>query len=342
MLKSSIVFAAVLSASLAAQTATCIYVPDNSASTGTANVIPFGNAKSSTTWRNQKYQMLVPASFAKGKPILIRDLAFPPSTTNVHNFTKITIRMAMRTASTLDRSFAKNLITKPATVLSAKNYTWYLKSNTWCMIGLQKPYLWIPQTGNLVIDIETEGSGGLGTTTTGGFHRSTSIERLYAFGWTSKPPASGQSTTSLAAVKVALCSTLADASPFGLGCKGSAGVPALAYTGSPKLGSSFTMTLSNAKTNSAAIHVLGFQGGSLTPFPIDLSAAGAPGCALEQSIDSASGAATPNGSAQQTIPVPKDSSLIGARFYSQWFVLDAGANKLGLVGSNYGRVLIGL
>ena len=55
----------VLMASLAtAQSSTSIFVPDNNASTGGGNVIPFGQGKTSTTWKNQKYQTLIPASFA--------------------------------------------------------------------------------------------------------------------------------------------------------------------------------------------------------------------------------------------------------------------------------------
>ena len=68
-----------------------------------------------------------------------------------------------------------------------------------------------------------------------GFHRSSTLQRVYAFGWTGGAPLSG--STDSAAQKVQLCSDLAWATPFGTGCQGTNGrVPALGYTNTPKLG----------------------------------------------------------------------------------------------------------
>jgi len=314
-----------------------IYVPDNMPGVGTNNVIPFGNTKSSATWKNQKYQMLINGSYVNNKPITIRDLGFAPGSSNLHNIDHLIVRVGLTTATTLSATFATNIAIRPATLLDVKNFTWYLKKDQWTRIGLQAPYTWIPTLGNLVVDIECHGSGGLGTTSTSGFHRSTTIERKYAIGWTSTPPATGNSGTSLAATKIELVVSNGDASPFGLGCVGSNGTPALTYTGTPTINNTLVTNLSSAKANSAAVTIFG-----LTNINIDLTNAGASGCVLNSTLDFATGVQTGNGSASVSVPIPNNTAFVGAVYYNQFFVLDPSANNLGLVGSNFGRVLVGL
>lgn len=329
-----------LTAAFAASQGVSFYVPDNMPGSGTNNVIPFGNSKTSTTWANQKYQMLIPASTVNNQPTQIRDFGFAPSSSNVHNFDRIIVRVGLTTSATLSATFADNIKIRPMTLLDAKNYTWTLKANQWTRIGIQTPYLWVPTLGNLVVDIECYGTGGA-TSSTGGFHRSTTIERKYAFGWTGTPPTMGNSGTSLAATKIELVVSNADASAFGEGCKGSNGTPTLSYVGLPQVSKTLTQNLSNAKTNSVAVTVLGFK--ATSPLPVDLTAAGAPGCFLFQSLDVLGGTPTnASGSASLSLPIPNDKTLAGVVFYNQFFVLDPTINSLKLVGSNFGRVLIGL
>ena len=340
MIRTGFVTCFLLAGMAVAQTSTTsIYVPDNNPATGGGNVIPFGNSKSSTTWRNQKYQTLIPTSYAKKIPIRINDLGFAPGSTNLHNFDSIVIKMDVVKTTGLNRTFAKNLSARAVTVLNAKNYTWHLTKDKWTRIGLQKSFLWIPTLGNLVIDIEVRNAGGVNGNT-GGFRRSSTIERLYSFGWTTKPAATGQSTTSLAALKIELVSTDADARPFGQGCAGSNGTPALSYSGRPQIGKSLTVILNNALAKSVALHAVGLN--TTAPiFPLDLKPLGAPGCLLFMSPDMAFALGTGTGSAKVVLPIPNDSSLVGGRFWEQFFVLDKKANSFGFAGSNHGRVLIG-
>ncbi len=339
MIRTCIASCLLLSSLVVAQsTTTSIFVPDNNTSTGGANVIPFGQSKASSTWRNQKYQTLIPASYAKKIPIRINDLAFVPTKTAQHNFDSIVIKISVTKSSSLDRTFAKNLAGRTVTVLNARNYTWNLTASQWTRIGLQKPYLWIPTLGNLVIEIEVRRAGAV-SGFAGGF-RTGKIERLYSFGWSTKPATKGQSGVSMAALKVELVSTDADARPFGNGCAGSKGTPVLSYSGRPQIGKSFTVHLTNVLSSSVALHVVGANS-SAPIFPLNLTSLGAPGCLLFVSPDMAFTVPTGTGSAKVLLPLPNNSALVGVRYWEQFFVLDKKANKFGFVASNHGRVLIG-
>ena len=339
MIRASMIASLVLTGLVSAQASSSIFVPDNNASTGGGNVIPFGTTKTSTTWGNQKYQTLIPASYAKGVPVTIRDLGFAPGSTNLHNFDKLTIRMCVvpLTQTQLSLTFASNITKSVQTVLDAKDYTWQLKTSTWSRIGLQKSFLWVPALGNLVIEIECHGTGGFGSSSTGGF-RTGNAQRMYIYGWTGTPPTTGRSSNN--AVKIELVTTDADASAFGQGCKGSNGVPTLSFTGAPTIGNSFVVNVANAKASTVALHILGLN--SAAPlFPLDLKPFGAGGCPLYISPDLPFTAPTGTGTFSIKLPVPNDANLVGSRFWNQFFVLDTGVYKLPYVASNFGRVLIG-
>ena len=341
MIRATLASSLLLAGLLNAQSATSIFVPDNNASTGGANVIPMGQGKTSTTWANQKYQTLIPASYAKQAAVRIHDLGFAPSSTNLHDFDSIVIKMDVvpLTQTTLNRTFASNLSNKVVTVLDARKYGWNLTTSQWTRIGLQKSFLWLPALGNLVIDIEVRGAGGVGTNT-GGFRRSSTIERLYAVGWTGNPPATGNASVSLAALKVELVTDDADASPFGQACPGSSGTPKLSYTGLPQVGKTFSVDLSGALASTVALHLIGLTN-SAPVFPLDLTPFGAPGCNLYISPDFAISTPTLQGSISQKVAVPNNSALVGVRYWDQFLVLDKQANKFGWSASNQGRVLIG-
>lgn len=327
---------AVACVSLSAQGS--IFVPDANTGTGGSNVIPFGTSKTSTTWSNQRYQTLIPASFAKNQAVIIRDLGFVPTRTNRHSFDSIKVTIAVTQANNLSSTFATNITTRPIVVLNATNYTVNWTANTWSRLGLQRSFTWVPQLGNLVIDMELRGTGGVGTSTSG-FRRSTTIERKYAFGWTTNPPAMGNTTRSLAALKIELVQSSGSANVFGQGCRGSNGIPTISYSGAPALGRTLTTQVSNARANGVAIGVIGFNNSS--PFPIDLTSAGAPDCRLYQSPDVLAGQATGTGSFSQALLIPNDPKLVGVTYYQQYFVFEPTLNPLKLVSSNYGRVVIG-
>jgi hypothetical protein len=324
-----------LASSLGAQTS--LFFPDNSSSTGTCNVIPFGTSTTSTTWRNQKYQALLTKTQLGSVPLQIQDLGFAGCAGGIHHFDTIQITMGYTTSTTLSTTFASNL-TKSQVVLSAKDYDWHQAKDKWSRIGLQKPFLWIPALGNLVVDIEVTGTGLIKVVSSGtGFHRGT-LPRMYAYGWTTTPPATG--TAGAAALKIELVTSAADLNHFGQGCKGSNGEPEMSLGGSAQLGGKVSVGLVNGPKSSGAALFLGLSNGA--PLPVDLAVAGAKGCKLYVTTDIVFGAATDaSGMATATLPIPKDTTLIGGRFYLQWFPLDKAANGLGWTASSYGRVLMG-
>ena len=92
------------------------------------------------------------------------------------------------------------------------------------------------------------------------------------------------------------------------------------------------------------IQLLGFKRSS--PFPIDLTAAGAPGCWLNTSPDIVTPVPVsfnlPNYNlALWSLPLPNDPKISGAKINSQIIDIDKNANKLGMVFSNGLEVTIG-
>ena len=319
----------------------CFYLPDNTAGSGSGNVIPFGH-KSPTdgNWSNQKYQAIFPTSTLGSVPGRITALGFVPRSTGHRQFDSIRIKFNQITASTMTANFASNLGTGATTVLDSKNYGWVETAGKWCRVGLQLPFVYIPQRGNLIIEIEVRGAGMPDTTLSHPGFRQASIQRLYAFGWTGTPPATGSLSNS-SGLAMELCFETNDASAYGQGCPGSNNMtPMHGYGGSAKLGSKLSFDLANAIPSRPVILIMGWNNRS--PLPIDLSAAGAPGCFLYQSLDLSGALATnSSGAASAPLPIPSSTSLTGMKIYTQFAILDLKANKLGLAFSNYGRALLG-
>lgn len=319
----------------------CVYVPDNSLGSGSGNVIPFGHVSPTNgSWSNQKYQTLVPASTLGTVPGRICELAFVPRTTGTRQFASIVIKMAQTKATTLTTTFATNLGSNPTTVLDARDYVWTNPQMQWTRIGLQTPFLFIPTLGNLVLDIEVRGAGMPDSSGTHPGFRSVSQVRMYAFGWTTSPPATGRLAGS-SGLAMELCFDTNDAHAFGRGCKGSNGkVPRLSFSGNAKLGGTLTLNLADALASRPVLVVMGLS--NAAPYPVDLTAAGAPGCSLYESLDVPSTTVTSsNGTVAIPIAIPNDSALACVKFYNQFFPHDPAANALDFTASNYGRVLLG-
>ncbi|MEZ5989900.1 MAG: hypothetical protein R3F30_12395 [Planctomycetota bacterium] len=320
---------------------TSVFYPDSTPS-GSCNVIPFGSSPASTsTWGNQKYQSRVDKSAMPVAPQIITDLGFAPCGTGTSYFKTIKIQMGYTSSTTLSTTFAANL-SKPVTVLDSREYRWHHTSGAFNRIGLQGQFLYIPANGHLVIDIEVTGAQ-LEVGTSRGFCTGTTIQRLFAFGWTGTAPATGSTDggTTQAAQKVELVMTAADASIYGMGCQGSNGIPMLALTGTGKINSSLSIDLSNAPASSAAILLLGAS--SAPPLPIDLALLGAKGCLLAVGPDFPFAAPTDaSGAASVKLSIPNDQGLVRGKLWWQWLPVDKQANQLGFTVSSFGRVLMGL
>jgi hypothetical protein len=139
--------------------------------------------------------------------------------------------------------------------------------------------------------------------------------------------------------------TPATYSPFGLGCAGSAGVPALdAATGSlPWINSSFTVEVTKIAATSPTLLSLGVSNTTwgAIPLPFKLDPLGAPGCLLLASPDLLFPMVNTAGTASLTLPLPNDNGLVGVRYHNQGLVFDPTANKLGWTTSNGATATIG-
>lgn len=131
--------------------------------------------------------------------------------------------------------------------------------------------------------------------------------------------------------------------PFGSGCAGVQGVPAISARGGevPTAGATFTVQVNHLPLTGAAWIFLGnskTQYGALT-LPFDLGAIGMQGCALRVSGDFLYPVTNVLGAGLWTIPIPADAA--GLRFFNQAIVLDPSANSLGLTVSNGAEAVIG-
>lgn len=131
--------------------------------------------------------------------------------------------------------------------------------------------------------------------------------------------------------------------PYGIGCAGSRGTPALsAHFGSlPIAGAPFRVQLNNLPLVGPAWM---FVGASKTDYgslklPFDLTVAGAPGCWLLASGDLLFPVTNVLGSGLFSVDIPPD--LAGATVYLQAIVGDLPANQLGMTTSHGGEAKIG-
>jgi hypothetical protein len=130
----------------------------------------------------------------------------------------------------------------------------------------------------------------------------------------------------------------AEHAPFGIGCAGSAGTPALAAASDqrPWVGEPFTLELTRLPANAPALFMLGSSKTSwgAVPLPFALDPLGMPGCAWLVAGDLAVPAGSIGGTAQLKLGIPADAALIGRAFFDQALVADPPANALGITASN--------
>jgi hypothetical protein len=133
---------------------------------------------------------------------------------------------------------------------------------------------------------------------------------------------------------------IASWTPFGSGCAGSAGTPALdsAPGSRPLLGTTFQLELRGLPATGNQVVAVGFSGQSWNGLllPLGLGALGMTGCSLYVAPESVFFPAATPGSATLSLRIPNTSSLTGTRFFAQALVGDPGANVFGATVSNAG------
>lgn len=118
---------------------------------------------------------------------------------------------------------------------------------------------------------------------------------------------------------------------YGAGCPGTNGTPQCTTVGVPCLPNrDFRIRLRSGAGNTLALLLLGFN---QTSFPLG----GAPGCSLLHTLELGTFGLVitdPSGDGSLAFPLGKDPAFEGFAFRTQWLVIDAGANALGLTTSD--------
>jgi hypothetical protein len=78
------------------------------------------------------------------------------------------------------------------------------------------------------------------------------------------------------------------------------------------------------------------------PLPYSLASYGMPGCSLYTLGFATAGAPLVAGTADWSIPIPSDQSLIGFNLFLQAMLFDPTANAAGIALSNGARAILGL
>lgn len=148
-------------------------------------------------------------------------------------------------------------------------------------------------------------------------------------------------------LRLRVAPSAAACSQVGDGCGGGGPTPSLRWgTARPEVGTFFPMSVGDLPTNTSLVAgLVGLDTGSFlgVPLPLDLGAAGMPGCVLQVDPIMPWITALPvtNGTAQWWLPIPGIGELIGVRFVAQALVDAPGANAAGLLLSNGVRGHIG-
>ena len=314
-MKTTVLFIALAVIAVASPAQTpIIYIPDNSSSTGTTNVAPFGGPE----WR---YQMHLDAAWI-GTAGVIKDIAFASAYTQTFTTPKFEIRMSHTTLTVPVTSFATNL-PNPVAVYPEGPFTWNATLNAWSPIGLKVPFHY-NGVDNLTVEIRYENSTCTGN---GGCHRSSTIYRTQASGTGSYGATTATYGPGASAQKIALY--LDPVSIVG--------------SGNPGIGGTVTLNLS-----APADPTLPYQVGSSLgtgPIPIDTRLLNlSPDALLVASVQgylptvfsAYSGLLDSSGKGTAAIHIPQIPGLIGVRLHSAFVTIKAGApSNLASISSTF-------
>ncbi len=305
------------------------YIPDNDATSGTPNVIPFGQP-SPGTFSNCRMHVRTTAAELGNLPNLITGLGFAPSSSGSAHFDTLEVVMDhIPPTQAFSTVFANNLTANAMTVLSVSDYTWNVTGDVWNEIGLQGLF---PYNGvdDLVIEITTTN----GTAPSG--MRRDSNQRIYSRSATAPAPSTGISSSSATKFEVSMLT--GRTSSHGVGCPGSNGTPNHTLGGTAQVGTTLSFDLANGVPSGVALLIAGYT--ATAPFPLDLSFLNMPGCFAYTDLWFSAGVTLdPAGGGSFAFAVPLNA--VGFQFFSQYACFDPGVNSFGFTTSNYGRTYTG-
>ena len=314
---------------------------------GTGHIVPL---KAATTWgnsgnawtlgtNNQRWQQEVDASEmpTTGKPFF--HIAWREDNVNRNNAAhvlqlKILVGRTTYSSSTLTGTFATNATGAQTTVFDGKMSLPAVNGGNndlqkfHYVAKFNKPYVYVPVKGqNFLIEI---------------INSTATYARRYpdCFSGTGTPGSRVYASGSTTAASGTLGKNHLMVMAFGTS---TASAPILSATGTPAMGKSFSIDLSNGNGNTAAGLIFGVSktvwGAAKLPF--DLSGAGGTGCSLLVSFDALIALPVVSGAGSVKFAVPINKALLGTSFHNQFFAVDKSANALGLSFTNGGTGLIG-
>ena len=319
----------------------CFYVPDPvpenyGGPTANASAAPLAFVMPT----NYRSLIVVPSIRFANVPRWIDDLAFVPLGTDIRECDELIVRLSHTSATTVVGLFAPYITEPQVEVLRVRTHRFVRIANTWMRLGLQRPFLYIPARGNLLVEVIAMGARpdprGTGERS---FARAAPNIGYAATGTdTLLVPDRGASTSF---PKLAICTAAAGLDWYGKGCAGTSGLePVLGLDGSPTLGGTVDIWVSNAPASTGTYLMRGLDNGA--PFPMDLSSVGMTGCRVYFSpLDATPTSTNAFGIAHSSFGVPPSSTLLGAVLYVQGLIVDPTGNAVGLTTTNYGRIQIG-
>ncbi|MCA8952467.1 MAG: S8 family serine peptidase [Planctomycetes bacterium] len=283
-----------------------------------------------SAWHNQLYQCVLRCQDL-GPAGEITGLSFAPATTTTHLNRQLIIRMQNRPAGyELQTTYANNITAAATTVLSEIDYVWHTTADQWNEIGLTTPFSY-NGTGDIVVEMYVRDNHNWSSGSFEGFHRGSTITRLYNTGW---PFASVPTTGTIdnLGTKMRVEFACPNGGAFGSRCGPISAVP----FSTPLAGTNFWFDMLDGVPNSGAIVQLGLNqtGSTWTPSGFTNCFQWNDNVASVFKITNASGFAT------HALAVPPGTTFNGLKIYGHWYNFDA-SQPGGLTVSNYIRAVVG-
>lgn len=281
-----------------------IYVPANTPSAGSTNAIPFSPSFMKT---NCGYQALYFAKYLKGQGWRLKDIAFAP-TFSSFKAKQFQIQLGHNTSGVLTTVLANNLLNTVTVYQGPLN--WVCKSGAWSTIGLQNNNFVYNGTDNIVLDLRyVQGSSGGGCKYDRG-----AIPRNWTYGTHKGTSPSGSDTTA------------------GLKTRFTVEVITIAAAGSPAIGGTVDLNLSAPADAGLTYQVASSLGQGPIPLGtrnVPLSLDGLLQITVQGLVPGIfaqyAGKLDTKGAGVAKVILPKNTGLIGVRFYSAFLTLQASA-----------------
>lgn len=315
---------------------TCFHLPGDTPGAGAADPRPFGTVnRLDPTHGTQRYQLQIPHSVLGTQPIDICEIFVAPAGSRRREFRQFSLRLG-HNPSPITTQMVFNMPGFTQTVVGTDQVSFPSTADQWLPVGMTTRFRHLPANGMLVLEFFVREAGAPTGTGDAGLRTDPGIP----FVWTS---GAGYAGTAFAGggIKLRFCTDHHGVIEYGTGgCAGSDGrTPRLTYGGNGQIGSTLAIDLANARVAPGTLAVLVFSF-RVRSGPFDLVVAGAPDCNAYVFGDAAEWLFTSTGALSLGIPLPATLQPCFP-LWNQWFVFDPNANQLGVVSSNYGRVMLG-